>query len=122
MTLKQLQKIHERLRIIQLAYSRVYIESVLDAKRFLEILEKNIILNEIPMPTDVLAEQDGRVCIEWSNITKEGKLDLFNVYTIGDSTLYYESYLDSIGTTLKKTTELKEDLDELLVVHVKHFK
>lgn len=118
---RQLNKIHERLKIIQVAYSRVFIESVLDAKRFLEILEKNIILSEIPKPTDVSAELDGSVCFEWVQVNSQGKLDIFSIYTIGDGTLFCEAFLDSIGTTLKKTTDIKEDLDEVLLIHVKHF-
>ena len=118
---KQLQKIHERLRIIQVAYSRIFVESVLDAKRFLEILEKNIILNEIPNPSDVIAEPDGTVCIEWMKYTKQGYLDIFSIYTIGDSTLFCEGFIESIGVNLKKTVDLKEDLDDTLLIYVKHF-
>ena len=118
---KQLQKIHERLRIIQVAYSRIFVESVLDAKRFLEILEKNIILNEIPNPSDVIAEPDGTICIEWMKHTKKGHLDIFSVYTIVDSTLFCEGFIESIGVNLKKTVDLKEDLDDTLLIYVKHF-
>jgi hypothetical protein len=119
--IKQRDYIEERLKIIHLAYSRVFLESVLDTKRFLEVLAKNIMLEEIPNPTDILPEADGRICLEWSKITTKGKLDLFNIYFNGDGTIVYEAFLDSLGTELKKNTEIKEDLDEVLLIHIKHF-
>lgn len=121
MELKHIQKIYERLRIIQIVYSHICIDAVLDTKRFLEVLEKNVLLSDIPQPTDILAESNGSVCIEWSKITPDAKMDLFNVYMIGDGTMVYEAFLDSLGTTLKKNADIKDDLDEILLIHIKHF-
>jgi hypothetical protein len=117
---KQLQKIHDRLRVIQVAYSRVPLQAVLDCKIFLEILEKNIILSEVPNVSDVAVE-GATMYLEWSNISKQGKLDMFTITFIGNGWITYESWLDTIQTTIKKVVEIKEELDEILMIHIKHF-
>ncbi len=120
METKQLQKIHDRLRVIQVAYSRVPLQAVLDCKIFLEILEKNIILSEVPNVSDVAVE-GATMYLEWSNISKQGKLDMFTITFIGNGWITYESWLDTIQTTIKKVVEIKEELDEILMIHIKHF-
>lgn len=120
METKQLQKIHDRLRVIQVAYPRVPLQAVLDCKIFLEILEKNIILSEVPNVSDVAVE-GATMHLEWSNISKQGKLDMFTITFIGNGWITYESWLDTIETTIKKVVEIKEELDEILVIHIKHF-
>jgi hypothetical protein len=46
---------------------------------------------------------------------------MFTITFIGNGWITYESWLDTIQTTIKKVVEIKEELDEILMIHIKHF-
>jgi hypothetical protein len=121
MNRKDIEYIYDRLRVVQGSSNRVSISSVFDIKYFLEILEKNALINELKFPTEIFAENNVYICFDWYKNINKKKLDILSLYFSGDNTFTMESFLDSIGTHTIKQYEIKEDLDEVFLVHLKHF-
>lgn len=121
MNKKDIEYIYDRLRIIQGSSSRLNMSSVFDVKNFIEVLEKNALIAELAFPQEVFAENNICICFDWYKNHKNNKLDILSIYFSGDNTFTFESFLDSIDTHTIKQCEIKEDLDEVFLIHLKHF-
>jgi len=121
MNKKDIQHIYDRLKIIQGSSSNLNVFSIFSVKYFLEILEKNALINELKLPTEIFAENNSSICLDWYRNVNKKKLDILSLYFNGDNTFTMESFLDSIGTHTIKQYEIKEDLDEIFLIHLKHF-
>jgi hypothetical protein len=121
MNKKDIEYIYERLKILQISNPGVHINSIFNIKTFLDILEKNVLLYDLKLPSDILIENTSLICLDWFKNYKSNKLDIMSLHFSGDENFIFESYLDSLGTHTIKQCEIKEDLDELFLIHLKHF-
>lgn len=121
MNKKDIEYLYERIKVLQLSNSGIHIKAVFDIKNFLEILEKNVLLNDLKAPSDISIENTNLICLDWFKNFKSNKLDIMSLYFSGDENFIFESYLDTLGTRAVKQCDIKEDLDELFLIHIKHF-
>ena len=129
---KSLTNILDYLKVIRTVYSSpnwggghedpVTTDAIANFRNFWDILPKNIPLEEIPEPNRIFPHKEGLIGIEWEKVSKSPYyMDLFYVFISPNEQLIYESDLGSLGTGLTFVSELKEDLDEQLLIHIKHF-
>jgi hypothetical protein len=121
MNKKDIEYIYERLKILQISNPGVHINATFNIKTFLDILEKNVLLYDLKLPSDILIENTSLICLDWFKNYKSKRLDIMSLRFSGDENFIFESYLDSLGTHTIKQCEIKEDLDELFLIHLKHF-
>jgi hypothetical protein len=121
MNKKDIEYIYERLKILQISNPGVHINTIFNIKTFLDILEKNVLIYDLKLPSDILIENTSLICLDWFKNYKSNKLDIMSLNFGGDDNFIFESYLDSLGTHTIKQCEIKEDLDELFLIHLKHF-
>ena len=129
---KHLDSILDYLKVIRTVYARpnwagnlergINSDAIANFRNFWEILNKNIPLIEVQNPKQIFPHPEGWIGIEWEKVSKDPYyMDLFYVYITPTEKLVFESDLGSLGTTLYKECELKDELDEQLLIHIKHF-
>jgi len=129
---KRLDKILDYLHVIKTVYAspnwggryeRAIVPEVDgNFRKFCDILQKNIPLSEIPSPKSVFPDGRGWIGIEWEKVNENPYyMDLFYVYVTPSERIFFESDLGSLKTSIQKESELKEHLDEQLLIHIKHF-
>lgn len=131
MTSKDLNEILDYLKIIQVVYGRpgwaaqrsmgVDVATVSAVRKFFNSLCNQLPLETIAKPTDVYPVPTGDIGIEWSNLTSEGQLDLFYVEIKKDFSLKYRSVLDTLETSIENRSTISDTMDEVLLIHIKHF-
>ena len=127
---KEAEKIFDYLKVIQTVYNRfswdnqrakpISIETISKTRIFLTNLITQLGLDNIPKPEDVYPMTNGNIGIDWVKFV-DNKLDVFVIEIGKNGSLKYYSYLDSLGTTFEKETVISEIIEEMMIIHLKHF-
>jgi hypothetical protein len=129
---KELTEVLDYLKVIQCVYNNhgwsdskrsrpISVRTISQVRNFLTALTAQVPLIDIPKPDEVYPVEDGSVGIDWFRITEKGEMDLFYVHVKRDGSITYKSSFDSLKTSIEKTTMISDILDELLLIHIKHF-
>lgn len=132
MNAKEQTELLDYLKILQFVYDRrgwrdnskaepVSIETISQTRNFFTALTSQIPLKDIPKPDEIYPVENGDIGIDWFLISPKGEMDLFYIHVRRDGSLRYRSSFDSLGTSIDKETKISDVLDELLLIHIKHF-
>jgi hypothetical protein len=132
MNSKEYTELLDYLKIIQFVYNKhgwshenrsvpISIEVISQTRNFLTVLTNQVPLQDIPKPDEIYPVENGDIGIDWFKINEKGEMDLFYVHVRRDGSLNYKSSFDSLKTSIDKTTVISDILDELLLIHIKHF-
>ena len=130
MTKKELEEVFDYLRVLQSVYNMyswdgrrakpISVDTVTQVRIFLNYLVSQVGLENIPKPDEVSPNPNGTIEIDWVKIDDK-KMDLFSVGVFKSGELFYSSILDTLGTQSRSTSKISEFLDEVLILHLKHF-
>lgn len=98
--------------------------STVGVRTFFEYLKENILIENIPEPSDVFGNLKGGITVLWDTDIVDETLDCdsFHVDISDNQFVYFCGELNSLGTKIEDTVEISPELDIRILEHMNFFK
>lgn len=117
-TFKNLQEIHDRLKILHKIHDHISTDALIQSKLLLEYLENNLGRHKFP---EEVSASNGKIIFSWTKWLPKNEVDMLDVSIRGDGRVGYKSSFENLKIEYNESFILEKDLNDLFLIQIKHF-